>query len=54
MVAGDWDHGYDREVAVFPLPQIKLDKYWPPVRRVEGAYGDRNLMCSCPPIESYS
>jgi glycine dehydrogenase len=54
MVAGEWDHAYDREVAVFPLPYVKLDKYWPPVRRVEGAYGDRNLMCSCPPIESYS
>ncbi|MDX6287282.1 MAG: glycine dehydrogenase [Frankiales bacterium] len=54
MIAGEWSHPYDREVAVFPLPQIKLDKYWPPVRRVEGAYGDRNLMCSCPPIESYS
>jgi glycine dehydrogenase len=54
MIAGEWDHAYDREVAVFPLPQVKLDKYWPPVRRVEGAYGDRNLMCSCPPMESYS
>jgi glycine dehydrogenase len=54
MVAGEWDHPYDRGVAVFPLPQVALDKYWPPVRRVEGAYGDRNLMCSCPPVESYS
>jgi glycine dehydrogenase len=51
-LAGDWEHGYDRATAVFPegLAQA-ADKYWPPVARIDGAYGDRNLVCSCPPIE---
>ena len=51
-LAGDWEHGYDRATAVFPagLGQA-ADKYWPPVARIDGAYGDRNLVCSCPPVE---
>ena len=51
-LAGDWEHGYDRATAVFPagLGQA-ADKHWPPVARIDGAYGDRNLVCSCPPIE---
>jgi glycine dehydrogenase len=51
-LAGDWQHPYDRATAVFPegLSQA-ADKYWPPVARIDGAYGDRNLVCSCPPIE---
>jgi glycine dehydrogenase len=48
-VTRDWAHPYPREVAVYPAgPQQVDDKYWPPVRRIDGAYGDRNLMCSCP------
>ncbi|MGN6473972.1 MAG: aminomethyl-transferring glycine dehydrogenase [Mycobacteriales bacterium] len=50
---GDWQAGYDRERAAYPLPSVRVDKYWPPVRRIDGGYGDRNLMCSCPPPEAY-
>ncbi|MEV4438629.1 aminomethyl-transferring glycine dehydrogenase [Streptomyces sp. NPDC049577] len=52
-VAGAWEHAYSREEAVFPAGASKADKYWPPVRRVDGAYGDRNLVCSCPPLDEY-
>ncbi len=44
---------YDRDVAAFPAGVAKGSKYWPPVRRIDGAYGDRNLVCSCPPVEAY-
>jgi glycine dehydrogenase len=54
MVAGEWEHTYDRETAVYPVPELKRAKYWPPVRRIDGAYGDRNLVCSCPPPESFA
>ncbi len=53
MLAGDWPHPYGREQAVFPAGVSAADKYWPPVRRVDGAFGDRNLVCSCPPPEDY-
>lgn len=52
-VTGAWEHPYTREEAAFPAGASKADKYWPPVRRVDGAYGDRNLVCSCPPLEEY-
>ncbi|MFF7724962.1 aminomethyl-transferring glycine dehydrogenase [Streptomyces sp. NPDC008001] len=52
-VTGAWEHAYGREEAVFPAGVSAADKYWPPVRRVDGAYGDRNLVCSCPPLEDY-
>lgn len=52
-VAGAWEHSYGRDEAVFPAGVSAADKYWPPVRRVDGAYGDRNLVCSCPPLEEY-
>ena len=45
--------GYDRHLAAFPAGVSKGSKYWPPVRRIDGAYGDRNLVCSCPPVEAY-
>src|SRR5699024_994437 len=54
QVVGDWTHPYSREVAVHPVPAVAADKYWPPVRRVDGAYGDRNLMCSCPPLSAFA
>jgi glycine dehydrogenase len=50
----DWSHAYTRTEAVFPLASLRQDKYWPPVRRVDGAYGDRNLVCSCLPMEAYA
>ncbi len=49
-----WDRPYTRERAVFPLPWVKAHKFWPEVARVDNPYGDRNLVCSCPPVESYS
>ncbi|GAA1364097.1 aminomethyl-transferring glycine dehydrogenase [Brevibacterium luteolum] len=52
-VMDDWDAAYSRETAVFPVPGLKLTKYFPPVRRIDGAYGDRNLVCSCPPPEAF-
>ncbi|WP_328890130.1 aminomethyl-transferring glycine dehydrogenase [Streptomyces sp. NBC_00316] len=53
MVGGEWNHGYSREEAVFPAGVSAADKYWPPVRRIDGAFGDRNLVCSCPPLDEY-
>ncbi len=52
-MAGDWDHPYDRKSAAFPVGVHAADKYWPPVSRIDGAYGDRNLVCSCPPPEAF-
>ncbi|MFI0743050.1 aminomethyl-transferring glycine dehydrogenase [Streptomyces sp. NPDC021100] len=52
-IAGAWERPYDRETAVFPGGVSAADKYWPPVRRVDGAFGDRNLVCSCPPLDEY-
>ncbi|MES2629769.1 MAG: aminomethyl-transferring glycine dehydrogenase [Bacteroidota bacterium] len=48
-----WPHPYSRQKAVYPLPYIKDAKFWPSVNRVDGAYGDRNLICACPSVESY-
>jgi glycine dehydrogenase len=45
---GDWQHAYPARLAAFPAPGMENGKYWPPVRRIDGAYGDRNLVCSCP------
>jgi glycine dehydrogenase len=53
IASDDWSHAYTREQAVYPLPSLRSAKYWPPVNRVDNVYGDRNLVCSCPPIESY-
>lgn len=52
-LVGEWTHPYSREIAVYPLGQSRA-KVWPAVRRIDGAYGDRNLVCSCPPLEAYS
>lgn len=52
-IAGEWIHSYSREVAVYPLPSLRENKYFSPVARIDGAYGDRNLMCSCPPVAAY-
>ncbi|PJN21320.1 aminomethyl-transferring glycine dehydrogenase [Kitasatospora sp. CB02891] len=53
MLTGEWAHAYTREEAVFPAGVNPADKYWPAVRRIDGAYGDRNLVCSCPPLSEY-
>ena len=53
LIRGDWPHPYSREAAAFPLPFVRLQKYWPPVSRINDALGDRNLICSCPPVEDY-
>jgi glycine dehydrogenase len=47
-VVGDWNRKYSREKAVYPVAGLRASKYWPPVNRIDGAYGDRNLICSCP------
>ncbi len=53
LIRSDWPHPYSREAAAFPLPFVRLQKYWPPVSRINDALGDRNLICSCPPVEDY-
>jgi glycine dehydrogenase len=53
LVAGDWKHAYTREEAAYPLPSLREYKYWTPVRRIDQAYGDRNLVCACPPPEAF-
>ncbi|MBV7298390.1 aminomethyl-transferring glycine dehydrogenase [Enterovibrio paralichthyis] len=53
LMAAEWDRPYSRETACFPSAQAKAAKYWPTVNRVDNVYGDRNLICSCPSIESY-
>jgi glycine dehydrogenase len=53
MLAGKWEHGYSREDAAYPQGVDPMAKYWPPVRRIDGAWGDRNLVCSCPAPEAF-
>jgi glycine dehydrogenase len=53
LLARDWNHPYSREQAAYPAAWTRVHKYWPPVARVDNTYGDRNLICLCPPIESY-
>ena len=53
VLADDWSHPYTRAQAAFPAPWVRAHKYWPPVARVDNAYGDRNLMCTCPPMDDY-
>jgi glycine dehydrogenase len=54
LISGDWKHCYDRETAAYPAGGDRRAKYWPPVRRIDQAYGDRNLMCACPPPEAFA
>ncbi len=53
VITSNWKHSYSREKAVYPLKWVKDSKFWPSVARVDNAHGDRNLICACPPIESY-
>jgi glycine dehydrogenase len=54
LVVDKWEHPYTREEAAYPLGKAFRPKVWPPVRRIDGAYGDRNLMCSCPPVQAFA
>jgi glycine dehydrogenase len=54
VTAAEWTHPYSREQAAFPLPYVRANKHWPSVGRIDNPYGDRNLMCSCPPVEEYA
>jgi glycine dehydrogenase len=54
VVASEWAHPYSRETAVYPVASLVRTKYWPPVRRIDQAYGDRNLVCACPPVEAFA
>ncbi|AEL06234.1 aminomethyl-transferring glycine dehydrogenase [Xanthomonas campestris pv. raphani] len=51
--ASEWTHAYPRELAAFPLPSLRQQKYWPPVGRVDNVYGDKNVMCACIPVDAY-
>ncbi|WP_347267845.1 aminomethyl-transferring glycine dehydrogenase [Paracoccus sp. (in: a-proteobacteria)] len=53
-LVADWDREYSREQGCFPPGAFRVDKYWPPVGRVDNAYGDRHLICTCPPLDSYT
>ncbi|MGI8331547.1 aminomethyl-transferring glycine dehydrogenase [Actinomadura scrupuli] len=53
LLTGEWKHTYTREEAAYPVASLREGKYWPPVRRIDQAYGDRNLVCSCPPPEAF-
>ncbi|MCA8956379.1 MAG: glycine dehydrogenase (aminomethyl-transferring), partial [Planctomycetes bacterium] len=54
VTATEWTHGYTREQAAYPAPWTREHKYWPPVARLDDAYGDRNLVCICPPLDAYA
>ncbi len=54
LLADDWDRPYTRAQAAFPAEQLRRDKYWPPVSRIDNVYGDRHIVCSCPPIEAWA
>jgi glycine dehydrogenase len=53
VVADEWPHAYGREHAAYPVASLRGDKYWPPVSRIDQSYGDRHVVCACPPIEAY-
>ena len=54
LMADQWHHDYSRQQAGFPVPALLQNKYWPPVARVDNAWGDRNLVCACPPVSEYA
>jgi glycine dehydrogenase len=54
LLVAEWTRPYPREKAAFPLPWVRVNKYWPPVGRINNTHGDRNFVCACPPMESYS
>jgi len=54
VTTDDWPHAYTRETAAFPVVGLRTTKYWSPVGRIDSVYGDRNVFCSCPPVEAYA
>jgi glycine dehydrogenase len=54
LLREEWARPYSREEAAFPLPWVRARKYWPPVRRIDNVYGDRNVVCACLPVEAYA
>ena len=52
-MVGEWNYPYTREEALYPVASLRDNKYFPPVKRIDNVYGDRNLFCSCPPIEEF-
>ena len=54
VCANDWKHTYSRETAAFPIGYLHDWKFWPSVGKIDNTHGDRNLICTCPPIESYA
>ena len=54
IASDDWTHAYSRNEAAYPANHLKNHKYWPPVARIDNAFGDRNLMCTCPPASEYN
>jgi glycine dehydrogenase len=54
VISDKWTFPYSREKAAFPSPSVRANKIWPTVARVDNVYGDRNVICTCPPVESYS
>jgi glycine dehydrogenase len=53
VCADEWTHAYSRESAAFPSAWVRSAKFWPSVGRIDGVYGDRNLICTCPPVDAY-
>src|SRR6267154_1704501 len=53
VAANEWRHAYTREEAAFPLPVVRVRKFWPSVGRIDNPFGDRNLFCTCPPVSDY-
>ncbi len=54
VAADEWPHPYSRRAAAYPLPFVEANKFWPPISRVNNVHGDRNLVCTCPPVEAYA
>jgi glycine dehydrogenase len=54
VTSDSWPHAYSREAAAYPLPFVRATKFWPAVGRIDNPYGDRNLICACPPIADYA
>jgi glycine dehydrogenase len=54
VMADAWSHKYSREEAAFPAPWVRERKFWPSVSRVDNGFGDKNLVCTCPPVEAYA
>jgi glycine dehydrogenase len=54
VMSDEWNRRYTREEAAFPLAHLRFNKFWPAVSRVDDAYGDRNLVCTCLPLEAYT